>query len=165
MHRNGDGSAITHSGAFVYSKSQLRERTTEPTKCEPLVRPFTPRPMINTLFYSLGRGNGLIRRGGRTRDGHPITFCGILIPKVDTPLSPPPTRKERGLAYDSYLMSAYAAYGNQNNALKQTLDNKNHFQGLELNKNRRLADNSDDIVCSKSVEQKQRPLLRPFLRP
>ena len=54
-------------------------------------------PVFDQSFFSLGRGNGPIRRDDRVRNNHPIKLCSKLTPLVDTPMSPPTRREGAGL--------------------------------------------------------------------
>ena len=52
----------------------------------------SPPPVFDQSFFSLGIGNGPIRRDDRVRNNHPIKLCSKLTPLVDTPMSPHPKR-------------------------------------------------------------------------
>ena len=66
-----------------------------PTKNETPVQEHSPQLVVDQSFFSLGRGNGPIRRDGRIRNNHPIKLCSKLTPLVDRPLSPLLKREDR----------------------------------------------------------------------
>ena len=72
---------------------------------------FAVRPTLDQSFFSLGKGNGPIRRDDRVRNNHPIKLCREIIPMVDTPMSPPP--EERGPIYDSYSVDGKSKISQQ----------------------------------------------------
>ena len=116
----------------------------------------SPPPVFDQSFFSLGRGNGPIRRDDRVRNNHPIKLCSKLTPLVDTPMSPPP--EERGPA--SNLPSSQSV----GSSPQQTLDTiTNHFQGMELSGFGPLANYSDCVVCGKFTIQIQQEAVSDYL--
>ena len=122
-------------------------------------RPITPRPVFDSSYFSLGRGNGPILRDDRIRDGHPITLCRNLVPMVDTPLSPP--LHERGPSFPTSSIMHCDAHGYQHQNPVQNIEAiTKHFQGMGLSGTKSLAGYSDCVVCGKSVEQiKDEPVI------
>ena len=115
-------------------------------------RPITPRPLFDSSYFSLGKGNGPILRDDRIRDGHPITLCRNLVPMVDTPLSPP--LHERGPSCPTGSIMYCDAHGYQHQNPVQNIEAiTKHFQGMGLSGTKSLAGYSDCVVCGKSVEQ------------
>ena len=118
---------------------------------------FATRPTLDQSFFSLGKGNGPIRRDDRVRNNHPIKLCREIIPMVDTPMSPPP--EEKGPTYDTY-----SAVG-QGEITQQSLDAfANHFQGMEIETNNPMANYSDCVICGKSTLQIQSEAVTDYLR-
>ena len=118
---------------------------------------FAVRPTLDQSFFSLGKGNGPIRRDDRVRNNHPIKLCREIIPMVDTPMPPPP--EERGLIYDSYSVDG------QSKISQQSLDTvANHFQGIEVETNSRMRKYSDWVICGKSTLQIQSEAVTDYLR-
>ena len=113
----------------------------------------SPPPVFDQSFFSLGRGNGPIRRDDRVRNNHPIKLCSKLTPLVDTPMSPPP--EERGPA------SSFHSSQSVGSCPQQTLDTiTNHFQGMELSGFGPLVNYSD---CGKSTLQIQQEAVSDYL--
>ena len=109
---------------------------------------FATRPTLDQPFFSLGKGNGPIRRDDRVRNNHPIKLCREIIPMVDTPMSPPP--EEKGPTYDTFSVDG------QSEITQQSLDAvANHFQGMEIETNNPMANYSDCVICGKSTSQIQ----------
>ena len=118
---------------------------------------FATRPSLDQSFFSLGKGNGPIRRDDRVRNNHPIKLCREIIPMVDTPMSPPP--EEKGPTYDTYSADG------QGEITQQSLDAvANHFQGMEIETNNPMANYSDCVICGKSTLQIQSEAVTDYLR-
>ena len=118
---------------------------------------FATRPTLDQSFFSLGKGNGPIRRDDRVRNNHPIKLCREIIPMVDTPMSPPP--EEKGPTYDTYSADG------QGETTQQSLDAvANHFQGREIETNNPMANYSDCVICGKSTLQIQCEAVTDYLR-
>ena len=118
---------------------------------------FATRPTLDQSFFSLGKGNGPIRRDDRVRNNHPIKMCREIIPMVDTPMSPPP--EEKGPTYDTYSADG------QGEITQQSLDAvANHFQGMEIETNNPMANYSDCVICGKSTLQIQSEAVTDYLR-
>ena len=118
---------------------------------------FATRPSLDQSFFSLGKGNGPIRRDDRVRNNHPIKRCREIIPMVDTPMSPPP--EEKGPTYDTYSADG------QGEITQQSLDAvANHFQGMEIETNNPMANYSDCVICGKSTLQIQSEAVTDYLR-
>ena len=114
---------------------------------------FATRPTLDQSFFSLGKGNGPIRRDDRVRNNHPIKLCREIIPMVDTPMSPPP--EEKGPTYDTYSADEIT---------QQSLDAvANHFQGMEIETNNPMANYSDCVLCGKSTLQIQSEAVTDYL--
>ena len=117
---------------------------------------FATRPTLDQSFFSLGKGNGPIRRDDRVRNNHPIKLCREIIPMVDTPMSPPP--EEKGPTYDTYSADG------QGEITQQSLDAvANHFQGMEIETNNPMANYSDCVICGKSTLQIQSEAVTDYL--
>ena len=118
---------------------------------------FATRPTLDQSFFSLGKGNGPVRRDDRVRNNHPIKLCREIIPMVDTPMSPPP--EEKGPTYDTYSVDG------QGEITQQSLDAvANHFQGMEVETNNPMANYSDCVICGKSTSQIQCEAVTDYLR-
>ena len=118
---------------------------------------FTARPTLDQSFFSLGRGNGPIRRDDRVRNNHPIKLCREIIPMVDTRMSPQP--EEQGPTHDFYSVDG------QRGTSQQSLDSiTNHFQGMGIETNNPMANYSDCVICGKSTLQIQSEAVRDYLR-
>ena len=118
---------------------------------------FATRPTLDQSFFSLGKGNGPIRRDDRVRNNHPSKLCREIIPMVDTPMSPPP--EEKGPTYDTYSADG------QGEITQQSLDAvANHFQGMEIETNNPMANYSDCVICGKSTLQIQSEAVTDYLR-
>ena len=118
---------------------------------------FATRPTLDQSFFSLGKGNGPIRRYDRVSNNHPIKLCREIIPMVDTPMSPPP--EEKGPTYDTYSADG------QGEITQQSLDAvANHFQGMEIETNNPMATYSDCVICGKSTLQFQSEAVTDYLR-
>ena len=115
------------------------------------------RPTLDQSFFSLGKGNGPIRRDDRVRNNHPIKLCREIIPTVDTPMSPPP--EEKGPIYDSNSADR------QGDTTQQSLDTvTNHFQGMGIETHNPMASYSDCVICGKSTVQIQNEAVTDYLR-
>ena len=118
---------------------------------------FAARPTLDQSFFSLGKGNGPIRRDDRVRNNHSIKLCREIVPMVDTPMSPAP--EERGPIHDSYSVDG------QSKISQQSLDTvANHFQGIEIETNSPMGNYSDCVICGKSTLQIQSEAVTDYLR-
>ena len=114
------------------------------------------RPTLDQSFFSLGRGNGPIRRDDRVRNNHPIKLCREIIPIADTPMSPPP--EDKGPIYDSISADR------QGDITQQSLDTvTNHFQGMGIETHNPMANYSDCVICGKSTVQIQNEAVMDYL--
>ena len=60
---------------------------------EPKRPNMPPFPTLDQTYFSLERGIGPLKADGRIKRNHPINLCRNLVPRVDTPLSPPDADK------------------------------------------------------------------------
>ena len=99
------------------------------------------RQSTSQLYLEQGRGNAPIRRDHDVQTNHPINIFRIVVPLVDTPMSPPLSIEDMWPSYDSMLPNY--SYGPRADNVESL---STHFSGMALTQPTPLSGCSDCVV-------------------